>query len=525
MRIYMVGNFTAPWCSEVHWAKTLEKLGHEVTRAQENELPIGWAGGVEGHHMFLWVRTWEGHVQLSDINTIKAMRIPTVNVHLDLFVGISRESSLDIDPRWRTDYVFTADGDPKSQKIFEAHGINHHWLRAGVFDEGCVMFNPNNDPELQGDVIFVGGGKEYAHKEWQYRHDLIEFLETFPGYRKYGHPQRLVREADLNQLYANAKVVVGDSLNVGFHHPNYWSDRVYETVGRGGFLIHPRIEGLEKDFKIDGPANELELVTYEYGDFQKLHELITYYQDHPEQRETVRKNGFERVKKDHTYINRMKEMIDVVFTPHLTDEEQQEIADDINSGRWPYLEPKDDWEKSEDGGYTSPSLNNALNKYMAEHENDPVKINLGCGTDIMDEPNVTWLNVDMMKLEGVDVVHNLINFPYPFEDGEADYIKAVDVLEHLPPYIGEEHGVIKFINECHRILKPGGQLYIQTPGWKAEFLWIDPTHVRGFDIQSMDFFDPTTHFGQTTGFYSNCKFKVRAEELANHNLRFYMEKI
>ncbi len=504
MKIYMVGNFGAPWCSEVHWAKSLEKLGHEVTRAQEDELQGGWHNGVRGHDMFLWVRTWEGYVRLEDLKAIKDMAVPTVNVHLDLFVGISREATLDTDPRWRTDFVFTADGDPKSQEIFEAHGINHYWLRAGVFEEGCVMFKPNYDPELQGDVVFVGAGKEYGHAEWRpYRTKLIELLETYPGYHKYGHPQRLVREADLNQLYANAKIVVGDSLNVGFNHPNYWSDRVYETIGRGGFLIHPRIKGLEKEF-----VENQEIVFYDYNDFGDLKSKIDYYLNNPQgqvEREIVRKKGFERARRDHTYTQRMKEMIDIVFN---------------------------DWYATEDGGKTNASINKALNDSFELQENDPqayydqfdvLKLNLGCGNDI--EKGLEWANVDMVDNDGVDLVHNLINFPYPFSDNKVDYIKAVDVLEHLPPYIGEEHGVIKFINECHRILKPGGTLYIQTPGWKADFLWIDPTHVRGFDIQSMDFFDPTTHFGKTTGFYSPCKFKVRAEELPNHNLRFYMEKI
>lgn len=66
---------------------------------------------------------------------------------------------------------------------------------------------------------------------------------------------------------------------------------------------------------------------------------------------------------------------------------------------------------------------------------------------------------------------------------------------------------------------------MQTPGWKAEFLWIDPTHVRGFDVRSMDFFDDRTEFGKSTGFYSKCKFHVKAEELPNHNLRFWMTKV
>lgn len=499
----MVGNFTQPWCSEVHWAKSLEKLGHEVTRVQENQLDRGWTSEVMGHDMFLWVRTWENYVTLSDIQQIRAMGVVSVNVHLDLFIGISREATLDTDPRWRTDFVFTADGDPRSQEIFEAHGINHYWLKPGVFDEGCYMKEPNNDPVLSGNVVFVGGGKEYSHPEWPYRRQLIEFLEQNYGsqYGKFGHPQRLVREDDLNQLYANAKIVIGDSLNVGFEHPNYWSDRVYETTGRGGFIIHPYIKGLEKEFKLNGPlpvasaASEMEIVTYPYGDFEQLKTTIDYYLEHPFERHLIQNAGFERTKNTHTYTQRMKEMLDVVFGAnhvYTTQAKDQVVT---------LMEP-------DESSIVLPQYNFK-------------KINLGAGED----PTDGWVNVDVVDLPGIDLVHNLIKFPYPFPDACADEIKAVDVLEHLPNYIGEQNGVIAFIEECHRILIPGGTLYIQTPGHNAEFLWIDPTHVRGFHRESMDFFDPEKHYGQTTGFYSQCKFHVRVEELPNHNLRFWMEKI
>ena len=39
----------------------------------------------------------------------------------------------------------------------------------------------------------------------------------------------VVRGEKLNQLYADSKIVIGDSLSLNFDYPGYWSDRIYET--------------------------------------------------------------------------------------------------------------------------------------------------------------------------------------------------------------------------------------------------------------------------------------------------------
>jgi len=490
MKIAYVGNYTAPWCTEVHISKTLEKLGHEVIRIQEvDRVDPTWMDKYlpRDTDLFLYTRTWGKMVTLLDLEKLKTLGIPSASYHLDLYVGLSRQTGIETDPFWRTDYVFSADGDPESQKFFESKGINHYWLLPGVFEDECYMAEPNNDDTLGGDIIFVGGGAEYGHSEWPYRHQLVKHLEEKYGtlYRKYGHPQRTVRGHDLNQLYANTKIAVGDSVNIGFRHKNYTSDRLFESMGRGGFTIYPRIEGIEQIFD-----EGINAVFYEHGNLEDLDAKIDYYLEHEKEREAIRKAGFEFVKSSQTYTQRLQRLLKVI-TDNVPTLVQKPVTEDVSN------------ETKMEGIIVAD------------------KINLGAGTD----QTPGWTNVDMIDIPGIDVVHNLMNFPYPFEDNSASDIKAIDVLEHLPPYIGEAHGVIKFIEECHRILKPGGTLFLQTPGWKAEFLWIDPTHVRGFDIQSMDFFDPDTHFGKTTGFYSKCKFKVRAEELPNHNLRFWMTKI
>lgn len=485
MKIAYVGNYTnkdqdgKSYNTESHIALTLEKLGHEVVRIQETQTRENdfWLNQVFGCDLFLYTRTWGKMVTLQDLQTLKQHGIPTASYHLDLYVGLSRQSGIDDDPFWRTEYVFSADGDPNSMEFFKEKGINHYWLMPGVFEDECYMAEPNDDQTLTGDVIFVGGGAEYGHSEWTYRHDLVKFLgETYGDrYKKYGHPQRLVRGKDLNQLFANSKIVIGDSVNIGFEHKNYVSDRLFESIGRGAFTIFPRIEGVSELF-----PESVQDMFYQYGDWYGLKAKIDFYLERDDMREAIRQEAFEFVRRSQTYTQRLQALLAVITS-------------------------------------NAPTL---PQKELKPPEN-ALRINLGAGEDLQ----AGWTNVDMIELPGIDVVHNLIHFPYPFEDSSAIEMKAVDVIEHLPTYIGEAHGVIKFLEECHRILKPGGTLFLQTPGWKAEFLWIDPTHVRGFDIQSMDFFDPSTHFGKTTGFYSKCKFSVRAEELPNHNLRFWMTKI
>ena len=81
-----------------------------------------------------------------------------------------------------------------------------------------------------------------------------------------------------------------------------------------------------------------------------------------------------------------------------------------------------------------------------------MKINLGCGSDI----KRGFINVDMVKAPGVDIVCDLNKYHYPFESNSADMILMQHSLEHLfEPY--------KAIVECHRILKPNGILEIEVP--------------------------------------------------------------
>jgi spore maturation protein CgeB len=73
---------------------------------------------------------------------------------------------------------------------------------------------------------------------------------------------------------------------------------MFESTGRGGFTIYPRIKGLEYLF------TDKEIVLYEHGNLKDLDEKINYYLDNDSERELIRFAGHERTKREHTYVHR-----------------------------------------------------------------------------------------------------------------------------------------------------------------------------------------------------------------------------
>ncbi len=83
-----------------------------------------------------------------------------------------------------------------------------------------------------------------------------------------------------------------------------------------------------------------------------------------------------------------------------------------------------------------------------------MKINLGSNKKMIGG----YVNVDGLQLPGVDVVHDLTQVPYPFEDGVAEEIVMIEVLEHL-----SFRSTLACLKECYRILKDDGVLIVQVP--------------------------------------------------------------
>jgi hypothetical protein len=310
LTVALLGNHGESYSTESELAWTLEHLGHRVLRFQENRDKTDDIYKTCKHAhaaLLLYVHThgWTTPGELSMKRLFKKLHkrnIKTASFHLDLYWGLNaldgRQDRVGDHAFWTTDFVFTADGG--HQQEFSSRGVNHLWLPAAVVERGC--FRGTARPELATDVAFVGA-RDY-HPEYPFRGDLIRWLEATygPRFRRFnGDTTGVFREERLNDLYASVKVVVGDSCFAGI--PRYWSDRVPETLGRGGFLVHPAVDGLD----IPG------LVTYRPRDLEDLRSKIDYFLVHDEERLAHAERAFEAVKQHHTYTNRVKTLLEIIL--------------------------------------------------------------------------------------------------------------------------------------------------------------------------------------------------------------------
>lgn len=310
-KIAFLGNFKVDYSTETHHVQTLESMGHTVIRLQETQANSEKILKVaSGSDLFVWVHThgWNtpGRMGMEYVlHQLKGLGVPTITYHLDLWFGLKRQDDLDSDPIYKhIEHFFTVD-KLMADWFTENTNVKGHFLPAAVYDKEAYIDSSYDGENFKYDIIFVGS-KRY-HPEYSYRPELIDFLRETYG-NKFLHvggdgDTGVVRGRDLNRIYAQSKIAIGDTLNLNFNYPYYSSDRLFESTGRGGFTIYPRIEGITDWYK-DGE----EIIYYTHGNLQELKDKIDYYLNNENERERIRIAGHNNAKTNHTYVNRWNEI-------------------------------------------------------------------------------------------------------------------------------------------------------------------------------------------------------------------------
>lgn len=312
MRVAYCGNFSVSFSTESHVAASLEHLGHTVLRIQEGTVrATDIARSVKDFSSDMYLHTQTRGLadsggtpdeRRSMLEDIKSIGIPTVGYHLDLFFGLDRAEYVRTDPYFQVDHFFSTDGGHDAE--WKDAGVNHYWLPPGVYHAEAIDGTPRD--EYRCDVAFVGSWKSYAHVEhWPIRRMMLKQLQ-----RRYGRGFRTfpqgpaVRGIDLTDLYASVKVVVGDSCLAG-NIKGYWSDRVPETMGRGGFLVHPYVEDIDEVHPF--------INFFHQQDWGFMCDIVDHYLADDGLREERRQQQAQHTRDHHTYAHKMQTVIDTVF--------------------------------------------------------------------------------------------------------------------------------------------------------------------------------------------------------------------
>ncbi len=104
-------------------------------------------------------------------------------------------------------------------------------------------------------------------------------------------------------------------------------------------------------------------------------------------------------------------------------------------------------------------------------------LDVGCGINKLKGS----IGIDRNPASRADVLCDLDRFPYPFRDSSFDALQAVHVIEHVSD-------VIRTMEEFHRLVRHGGEVFIVTPHYTDFSSFCDPTHRWHLNSFSLRYF-------------------------------------
>jgi SAM-dependent methyltransferase len=107
-----------------------------------------------------------------------------------------------------------------------------------------------------------------------------------------------------------------------------------------------------------------------------------------------------------------------------------------------------------------------------------------------------WVNLDAQTGPGVDVVADLDQcdrFALPFVDDTFDEFLASHLYEHL-------RNPLPFMQELHRVARPGAKAVFKTPYGSSDDAFEDPTHVRQCFLNTFGFYSQPWYWRADYGY-------------------------
>lgn len=152
-------------------------------------------------------------------------------------------------------------------------------------------------------------------------------------------------------------------------------------------------------------------------------------------------------------------------------------------------------------------------------------VNLGCGTHVMKEKGVKWLNIDNFELSGDKSFLKADIRDVPLDNDSVDYLICDQVLEHMAMA-----DVPLVLFNIRRILKKGGRAVIIVPDFEdAARQWLSQNFNVSYDPMKYHWFSEVVYgnqehegeFHKTPMSARYLDYNLNAVGLHNHKITFW----
>ena len=290
--IHYISQFDPPWHTERLVADALDLHGVTCTRYHfSDHLDRPGRGGKPALRPDdLVLTSVPSRFPLDELRYYKARGALLVCWYFDWIWHLANRPATYLPRLQLFDAVFSTDGFCGGAYVLRHVNCRHYLPQAA---EPRASLPPPTPGTEKHDVVFLG-------RLWtQDRRELARRLRARCDFANLGDGRRIHGRA-LTDICQSSSIMIGTNYRNDI--AGYWSNRCYLVMGAGGFYLGQHVRGLDKTFQ-DG---------VHCGFFFGLDDMevkVTYWLNHPVEREACRLRGHALVQSRHTYTHRVGQLL------------------------------------------------------------------------------------------------------------------------------------------------------------------------------------------------------------------------
>lgn len=189
---------------------------------------------------------------------------------------------------------FCTDGDWVDKHSTHSHKLR--WLTQGA-DERIAYRLPNPVKFYKQDILFTGISKGGGTERERFVQDLKDRYGS-----RFVHITKGLHREKLREEISNSRIVICPDSPIT---DRYWSNRVYNAAGFGGFILHPYCFYLIQHYS----SNREVAYYHQTNNRTDLYQAIDFYISKQSRCDEIAQAGYDRTLENHLYRHRVESML------------------------------------------------------------------------------------------------------------------------------------------------------------------------------------------------------------------------